>query len=54
MPFSLSVCEEPKALDEMTKEEFDTMLQESYEQSLRGEGVPLEEFFAELKRGLQP
>ena len=54
VPFSLSVYEEPKALDEMTKDEFDAMLQESYEQSLRGEGVPLEEFFAELKRGLQP
>ena len=52
IPFSLVVPDEPKTLDSMTKAELDTKLQHSYNQSLNGEGRPLEAVFDELERGL--
>lgn len=52
IPFSLVVPDEPKTLDNMTKAELDAKLQHSYNQSLNGEGRPLEAVFDELERGL--
>lgn len=52
IPFSLVVPDEPKTLDSMTKAELDAKLQHSYNQSLNGEGRPLEAVFDELERGL--
>ena len=52
IPFSLIVPDEPKTLDSMTKAELDAKLQHSYNQSLNGEGRPLEAVFDELERGL--
>ena len=52
IPFSLVLPDEPKALDNMTKAEFDAKLQHSYDQSLNGEGRPFEAVFDELERGL--
>ena len=52
IPFSLVVPDEPKTLDSMTKAELDAKLQYSYNQSLNGEGRPLEAVFDELERGL--
>lgn len=52
IPFSLTVPTEPKTLDSMTQEEFDAMMQHSYEQALRGEGVEAARFFDELERSL--
>ena len=52
IPFSLTIPNEPRTLDSMTREELDKMLQHSYEQSLAGQGRPYEEVFDELERGL--
>ena len=51
IPFSLVLPAEPKALDNMTKAEFDAKLQHSYDQSLNSEGRPLEAVFDELEMG---
>ena len=42
----------PKARDEMTDEEFDAMLEEGYQQSLRGGGIPLDQAFDEIMEEL--
>lgn len=52
VPFDLTIPAEPVTLDSMTKEEFDAMMQRSYEQSLRGQGVSAKQFFDELERDL--
>jgi len=52
VPFSMTLPPMPKTLDMMTEEELHERLQRGYEQSLRGEGRPVDEVFAELKRGL--
>lgn len=52
IPFSLTVPSEPKTFDSMTKEEFDAMMQHSYEQTLRGEGIEAAKFFDELESTL--
>ena len=38
----------PKALDEMTKEEFDAMLERGYQESLTQAGIPVDEMFDRL------
>ena len=38
-----------KDLEDMTKEEFDAMLQEGFDQIERGEGIDAKEFFDELE-----
>lgn len=40
----------PLALDEMTREEFDTKMARGLAQARAGEGVPAEEFFESLKQ----
>ncbi len=52
VPFSLTIPAEPKTLDAMTEGEFSEKLRHSYQQSLAGEGLPYEEVFDELERGL--
>ena len=52
IPFSLTVPQQPKTLDMMSEEELNEKLEHSYQQSLRGEGRPLDEVFDELERGL--
>ncbi len=53
LPFSVTIPVAPPTLDTMTREEFDAMLQHSYEQSLAGEGVPLDEAFRSLRNRLR-
>lgn len=53
LPFELTVPVEPVTLDSMSKEEFDKMMQHSYEQSLAGQGVPANEFFDKLERDMK-
>ena len=52
IPFSLTVPQQPKTLDIMSEEELNEKLEHSYQQSLRGEGRPLDGVFDELERGL--
>ena len=52
IPFPLMVVEKPKARDEMSDVEFGNMLATGLEQAERGEGVPADEFFAQIKREL--
>ena len=52
IPFPLMVVERPKARDEMSDEEFGNMLATGLEQAERGEGIPADEFFAQIKREL--
>jgi hypothetical protein len=52
IPFPLMVVERPKARDEMSDEEFANMLTTGLEQAERGEGIPADEFFAQIKREL--
>ena len=52
IPFSLTVPQQPKTLDMMSEEELNEKLEHSYQQSLRGEGRPLDGVFDELERGL--
>ena len=52
IPFPLIVVEVPKARDEMSDEELRKMLLTGLEQAERGEGIPADEFFAQIKREL--
>ena len=52
VPFSLIIPTEPKTLDSMTKDELNAKLRHSYEQSVAGEGRPLNAVFDDLERGL--
>ena len=52
VPFPMTLPSEPRTLDAMTEEELNAKLEHSYEQSLAGEGLPFEEVFDELERGL--
>ncbi|MBQ7021790.1 MAG: type II toxin-antitoxin system RelB/DinJ family antitoxin [Phascolarctobacterium sp.] len=52
IPFPLMVVEKPKARDEMSDVEFGNMLATGLEQAERGEGIPADEFFAQIKREL--
>ncbi|MBQ3265364.1 MAG: type II toxin-antitoxin system RelB/DinJ family antitoxin [Ruminococcus sp.] len=53
VPFSLTVPVSLPTLDSMTKAEFDTQMEHSYEQSKRGEGLSAAEFFDELEGTIQ-
>ena len=41
---------DPKTSDTISEMEFNAMLQHSYEQSLAGEGRPIEDVFTDLER----
>ena len=51
IPYPISVPH-IKALEDMTKEEFDEMMLKSYQQAENGEGLTLEEAFEEIKKSL--
>lgn len=53
LPFPIEDPRRPKALEEMSKEEFDEKLMKGYNQALAGEGIPLAEAFKELRKGLE-
>lgn len=50
VPFSITLPEEPESLEEMSKEELKAKLAHSYQQALKGQGVPFEEAFDLLKK----
>ena len=50
VPFSLTIPNRPKTLDEMSKAELDAKLQHSYDQAISGQGRPAMEVFDELER----
>lgn len=52
IPFSLSIPTEPVALNEMDKKEFDAMMEKGYQQAVSGDAKPLNESFAEIRKGL--
>ena len=50
IPFSIVIPSKLPSLEDMSKEEFDTMMQESYDQAMRGEGVPAKEALDEIRK----
>ncbi|MDE6750515.1 MAG: type II toxin-antitoxin system RelB/DinJ family antitoxin [Lachnospiraceae bacterium] len=50
VPFSLTIPGEPLTIDTISDSELNAKLQNSYEQSLAGEGRPYAEVFDELER----
>ena len=53
IPFSLTIPSEPRTIDTMSDAELDAKLQQSYVQSIAGEGRPMNEVFDDLERGLK-
>ena len=49
IPFSLSLPQTPKTLEDMSAEELNAKLQHSYDQSLSGQGRPFQDVFNELE-----
>lgn len=52
IPYTLTIPSVPKARDEMTKAEFDTMMETGLNQVKNGESIPAEEAFDQLLRGI--
>lgn len=50
IPFSMTLPEESKPLEDMTRTELDTKLQHSYDQFLAREGRPIDHVFEDLER----
>lgn len=50
IPFALTVPSAPVARDEMDAAAFDTMMEQGLKQAKAGQGMSLEEAFAELER----
>ena len=53
VPFSMTIPQEPKTLESMTTEELNAKLFHSYQQSVNEEGIPVEEVFDSIERGLR-
>ena len=53
VPFPLTIPSEPRTIDAMSDAELDAKLQNSYTQSLVGEGRSMNEVFDDLERGLK-
>ena len=53
IPFSLKIPSEPRTIDTMSDAELDAKLQQSYVQSIAGEGRSMNEVFDDLERGLK-
>lgn len=51
VPYPISVPR-IKAIEDMSEEELNEILMKGYEQAQRGEGLPLEEAFEEIKKSL--
>ena len=50
LPFAVTLPAEPPALDGMSREEFDAMLEKSLAQAKAGQGIELHEAFDSLRR----
>jgi len=50
LPFKAQLPSKPLNISEMTEEQFNSELEKGYQSILRGEGVPVEEAFARIKR----
>lgn len=50
IPFSLTLSDMPRALDEMSKDEFDAMMEEGMRQAKAGDARPVEDVFLELRQ----
>ena len=51
LPFRPSIpVNNPKSLDEMTKDEFDAKMERALLQAKSGEGIPADDFFSSLKK----
>ena len=53
IPFPIVIPNRLPSLEDMSKEEFDAMLQESYDQAKRGEGAPLNKTLDEIRNKLK-
>ena len=53
IPFPLVIPNKLPSLEDMSKEEFNAMLQESYDQAMRGEGTPLDKTLDEVRKKLK-
>ena len=51
VPYSLTIPRIP-TLDSMTKEEFDAMMQQGYDEAKAGVGLPVEEAFKKIREGI--
>lgn len=51
VPYSLTIPRIP-TLDSMTKEEFDAMMQQGYDEAKAGIGLPVEEAFKKIREGI--
>ncbi len=52
IPYSLTLSSVPKAVDEMTKAEFDTMMKTGLAQARAGESISVDDAFDDLLRGV--
>ncbi len=52
IPYSLTIPNIPKARDEMTNVEFDTMIETGLAQAKNGESIPANEAFDQLLKGI--
>lgn len=52
IPFSLSLPQAPMARDEMDTAAFDAMMEQSLAQAKAGQGLPLDETFSLLHKGV--
>ena len=50
IPFPLSLPDEIPSMDTLSKSDLDATLQHSYDQAMRGEGRPLSDVVADLRR----
>ena len=53
IPFELVIPTAPKSREELTKEEFDKMMNLAIEQVEKGQTTPVEEVFEELYQGVE-
>lgn len=50
IPFSVSIPDSPLARDEMTKSEFDTMMEKGWNDAKTGRSRPANEVFADIRK----
>ena len=53
IPFSLSLPAAPVSLDDLTREQFDAMLEKGLAEAKSGSGMDLHEAFSELHNGIR-
>ncbi len=50
IPFSLTLPEQPKSLEEMSRSELDSKLEHSYNQAIARQGSPIDDTFDRIER----